>query len=274
MANDSDFCIFDIKYGYIPFQNEIVSDQNTTVRKFSRNAFINRLGLDPSMLPLLASLIGNDYISDGMLKRFADNCLPRLNDGSSKIPTIAQFLSQYNSDSEAINAITALYPDNAFQTALHLSIEEYQMKQSNLIGYFNSGNLSCNMRTYNHHSLPEWIIELYRQGLIASEGLSCWCNRKVFLPTQCEDISFPSAQICAKDLRRHYYELPSHSQAETLAHGEAIGVTEFCRDESNLVEKQVKICLAHRVPDIQFQDIPDMSVEEKKKLSFKHSPMQ
>ncbi len=217
MASDSDFYIFDIKHGYIPFQQYNISGSNTTVKKFSFSGFAKHLGIEPSMSPLLASLAGNDYISDRMLRPFTAH-IEKLVSSSTldaggkkcKVVTIAQFLSRYNSISEAIHAVIGLYSNDhrsAFEKVLLPSIEEYQMKQCNLIGYFDSGDLSCNMHTYNGHLLPQWIVKLYREGLIATEGLACLCNRKIFLRTQCEDISLPSAQTCAQGLRWYYYVL-------------------------------------------------------------------
>ena len=264
MADDTDFCIFNINRGYIPFPEYYFITPDIRVRKFSRNAFINHLGINPRMLPLLASLIGNDYISKDMLKVFADK-VPMPDVGGGRIPRIAKFLSEHNSVSEAIAAVKPFYPNeerSAFERALLLSIQEYQMKQSNLIDYFDSGDLSCSVRTYNGHLLPEWVIELYRQGLIAPEGLSCWCNREVFLPTQCESISLPSAQRRAQDLRWHYYALALHFQAETLARGEDIIVREFCREEEKLVLKEKN--LTRTVSDVQIQDIPEMSDQARK----------
>ena len=213
MANDSDFYIFNIRHGYIPFKQY----DFTTVRKFNFNGFAEHLGIDPSMLPLRASLVGNDYISDIMLRPFTTHIdslvsSSKLEAGSRKckVPTIAEFLSSYKSVSEAIHAVIGLFPNNlkvSFEKALDLSIEEYQMKQSNLIGYFDSSDLSCNMRTYNGHSLPQWVVKLYRESLMAFGGLACLCNRKIFLQTQCEDIKLPSAQTCAQGLRWYYYAL-------------------------------------------------------------------
>ena len=221
MGNDSDFYIFNIKCGYIPFQDYNFSGTNITVRRFNHSGFTKHLGIDSSMTPLLASLIGNDYVSDGMLRPFAVHIeklvgSSRLDPGGRKckVPTIARFLSKYKSVSEAIDDVIGLYSNDKleFEKVLHLSIEEYQMKHSNLIGYFDSGHLSCTMRTYEGHLLPEWIVKLFREGSIPSEGLSCLCNRKVFLRTQCEDLSLPSAQECAQDLRWYYYALVSNCE--------------------------------------------------------------
>jgi hypothetical protein len=252
MADDSDFYIFNIRRGYIPFKQYDFSGPNTTtVKKFSFDGFAEHLGIDPSMLPLLASLVGNDYISDEMLKPFTAHI-----DEKCKVPTIAKFLSQYTSVFVAINNVMDLFPDDlkeSFRKALDLSIEEYQVEQSNLIGYFEISDLSCNMRTYNDHSLPEWVVKLYREGLIAFEGLACLCNRNIFLQTQSEDIKLPSAQICAQGLRCHYYALSLNCEGTTNTQAEDIVVTEYIREGSSLVEKSTPRVLTRVVPEIRIQ---------------------
>ena len=223
MGNDGDFYIFDIKHGYIPFQQYNFTGRNTRVKKFSFDGFVRHLAINPEMLPLLASLLGNDYISVPMLGRFSSHIQQlqsssKLDAGSEKCKVIAQFLSKYESMSEACNAVISLYQNGAespFGKALHLSIEEYQIKQSNLIGYFVSRSLGCNMCTYNGHSLPQWVVEMYREGLIAPEGLACLCNRQIFLRPQSEDVSLPSTQMCVKGLRWYYYELALNCEITT-----------------------------------------------------------
>ncbi|CAB4026257.1 Hypothetical predicted protein [Paramuricea clavata] len=219
LADDSDFYIFNIRRGYIPLKQHNFSGPNTTVRKFSFDGFTEHLGIDPSMSPLLASLVGNDYISDEMLKPFTDYIeslvtSSELEAGSEKVPTIAQFLSRHKSVSEAIHAVIHLFSDDD-KVLFEKSIEEYQMEQSNLIGYFGSSDLSCNVHTYNGHSLPQWVVKLYRQGLMAFEGLACLCNRNIFLQTQSENIALPSAQICAQGLRWYYYALALNCEGTT-----------------------------------------------------------
>ena len=197
------------------------------MKKFSVNGFAKHLGIDPSMLPLLASLTGNDYITDAMLTPFNSHIQKLLSTsklvGSGKkckLPAIAQFLSKYQSVSEAIQDVIELSSgsrENTLEKALHLSIEEYQAKHSNLIGYFDSGDLDCNVRTYDGNLLPDWIVTLYREGVIASEGLSCVCSRKLFLRVQCENISLPSTQTCVEDLRSWYYfQITSNCESTSM----------------------------------------------------------
>ena len=214
MGNDSDFYIFNIKHGYIPFQEYDFTGRNTRVKKFSFDGFARYLAIDPEMLPLLASLVGNDYISKSMLTKFDTH----IGHAWKRVPVIAQFLSKHRSMPEACKAVISLYQNDAkseFAEKLPLSIKEYQIERSNLIGYFVSNSLSCNVCTYNGRSLPQWVVKLYREGLIASEGLNCLCNRKIFLRPQSEDVSLPSTQICAEGLRRYYYKLALNLETQT-----------------------------------------------------------
>ena len=233
MGNDSDFYIFNIKHGYIPFQQYDFTGRNTRVKKFSFDGFARHLAINPEMLPLLASLVGNDYISKSMLTNFDTHIRQlvsssqlyarkksagMLGNAGENVRVIAQFLSKHRSMSEACKAVISLYQNDAeseFAEKLPLSIKEYQIERSNLIGYFVSRSLSCNVCTYNGCSLPQWVVKLYREGLIASEGLNCLCNRKIFLRPQSEDVSLPSTQICAEGLRRYYYKLALNLDTQT-----------------------------------------------------------
>ena len=224
MGNDSDFYIFNIKHGYIPFQEYDFAGRNTRVKKFSFDRFSKHLSIEPEMSPLLASLVGNDYITDAMLRRFNTH-IQQPGSRKCKVTPVAQFLSKCKSMSEACQAVISLYgAESAFVKTLHLSIKEYQIKQSNLMGYFVSSSLCCNVFTYNGHSLPKWVVKLYREGLIASEGFDCLCNRQLFLRPQCEDVSSPSAQTCGEGLRWHYYELALSCELATTT---VVPVTEF-----------------------------------------------
>lgn len=209
MSNDSDFYIFNVKHGYIPFRHYTFTGCSVTVKKFNFMAFIKYLNITEKMPPLLASLVGNDYISDGMLMPFIYYIgKNKYCKGLHKIAAISLFLSKYDTISEAVQFVLSLYtPEQKlkFEKQLRLSIEEYQKKESFLIGYFQSCDHGSNLRTYNGFSLPTWLIELFRDGSIAPEGIASLCNRKLFLRTQSEDVKQSSSQMCVESLRWKYY---------------------------------------------------------------------
>ncbi|XP_028395372.1 protein asteroid homolog 1-like [Dendronephthya gigantea] len=281
MAKDSDFYIFNIKCGYIPFPHYNFSCRNTTVKKFKFQNFAKHLGIDPGMLPLFASLIGNDYVSEDVLEQF----MVYLQQPTDKIPAIAKFLSKYKSNdaSTVFEAVVKLIPSGLqeeFRDKLRLSVEEYQTKESNLIGYFKSNDLSCNIVTFNHHSLPQWAVQLFRADSIAQSGFAFLCNLKVFLRPQCEDTSKPSAQACVQKLRWwYYYAMLQHfenaaigrelgqPQSEAGAQSLEITVTEFDRKESEYPEEGTwKFNLKEIISqiDVKIEDIRKMFDDDKK----------
>ena len=265
MGKDSDFYIFNIKHGYIPFK-EFFTSQNTRVKKFSFDKFVQyvkqEFAIDSEMLPLLASLLGNDYVSDDLLSTFRKKVPNR---APNQVPDIASFLSQYQSISEAREAVIKLYQNDdsaEFAEALSLSIEEYQKTGSNLIDYFTSDSPSCNVRTYNGHPLPEWLVKLYREGLIASEGLHCLCNRKVSLRPQSERILLPSTHTCVEGLRQYYYKLALSCEVNTtVTNTDDIVVIEYDREKSTFVSKEKRITLH---TELQIHDLPQMSENDKR----------
>ncbi|XP_028395374.1 protein asteroid homolog 1-like [Dendronephthya gigantea] len=274
----------DVKYA--------VADLNTTVKKFKFQNFAKHLGIDPGMLPLFASLIGNDYVSEDVLEQF----MVYLQQPTDKIPAIAKFLSKYKSNDastvfkDVVELIPSVHPK--FEETLRLSVEEYKTKESNLIGYFNSNDLSCNILTFNDHSLPQWAVELFRVDSVAPSGFACLCNRKVFLRPQCEDTSKPSAQVCVQDLRWYYYAMLQHfekaaigrelrqPQSEAGAQSLEITVTEFDRKESEYPKEGTwKFNLTQIISqiDVQIEGIRKMSDDDKKshllKLLIKDSDL-
>ncbi len=71
VSKDSDFFIFDLP-GYIPVDNLDIARSGSvvTAKRFLRPKFCAELKLNVTMLPLLASAIGNDYVSDSLLRPF------------------------------------------------------------------------------------------------------------------------------------------------------------------------------------------------------------
>lgn len=82
LSFDSDFYIFDVKYIPIPYIELEAAPLNFTIGQSSEkycinckmyqiDYFLNSFGgLDKSLLPLLASILGNDYIKIAVFRKF------------------------------------------------------------------------------------------------------------------------------------------------------------------------------------------------------------
>ena len=70
LGNDSDFFIFDIEGGYIPLSFFGWKSNPLTAKIYHRSKLASRFRIRPQLLPLLASLTGNDYVSADALMDF------------------------------------------------------------------------------------------------------------------------------------------------------------------------------------------------------------
>ena len=70
LSNDSDFFIFDIKGAYIPLSFLRWNSSRFTVKNYSRSKLASHFRISAELLPLFASLEGNDYVSTKALMDF------------------------------------------------------------------------------------------------------------------------------------------------------------------------------------------------------------
>ena len=70
LSNDSDFFIFDIKGGYIPLSFFRWNSSRFTAKIYYRSKLASHFRISPELLPLFASLAGNDYVSAKALVDF------------------------------------------------------------------------------------------------------------------------------------------------------------------------------------------------------------
>ena len=67
LSNDSDFFIFDIKGRYIPLSFLRWNSSRFTAKIYYRSKLASHFRNSPELLPLFASLAGNDYVSANAL---------------------------------------------------------------------------------------------------------------------------------------------------------------------------------------------------------------
>lgn len=70
LSNDSDFFIFDIEAGYIPLSSFDWKSSRLTAKIFHRRKLASHLRIHAELLPMFASLVGNDYVSIDALEPF------------------------------------------------------------------------------------------------------------------------------------------------------------------------------------------------------------
>ena len=140
LSNDSDFFIFDIEGGYIPLSFFGWKSSPLTAKIYHRLKLASRFRIRPQLLPLLASLAGNDYISreapldfdSGLNRVQTDNRVGKREARFEKIAILLRELPSLCSQEEALKStlelITSQRTRNVLQQVKELSLQEYKIK--------------------------------------------------------------------------------------------------------------------------------------------------
>ncbi|KAL9956447.1 hypothetical protein ACROYT_G037924 [Oculina patagonica] len=262
LGNDSDFFIFDIKAGYIPLSFFNWKSNRLTANVFYREQLSSHLGIRAELIPLLASLAGNDYVSWDLLAEFRS----AMSRGKGpRFASIANLLSELpNSSTEealesALQMVSSQESREQLKQAIKHSLQEYTITESNLLRYFESGEVYASLRTQNGREIEEWILPWFRDGRFSAKCMSTLTTGKNFLRVQVENCGEVSANQCSQSLRQLVYGILNDAGGDG---GNITMVQEW--DREGLTVKSSKVLLAHQkgvVPGASV--IPRLDKEER-----------
>ena len=222
LSNDSDFFIFDTKGGYIPLSFLCWNSSRFTAKIYYRSKLASRFRIRPQLLPLLASLAGNDYVSADALVDF-DSALSRVQADyrvgkrEARFAKIASFLrklpsscSQEEALKSTLELITSQRSRNTLQQLIGLSLQEYKIKESNLLQYFEKGLIHSSLRTlHGKQEIEEWVLRRFRAGKFSIQSMNSLTSGRNLLGVQVENFKEISSNCCSLDLRRFVYGILS-----------------------------------------------------------------
>lgn len=214
LGNDSDFLIFDIKGGYIPLSSLHCKAYRLTADIFYREKLASHFGISEELLPLFASLAGNDYVSFEALTELRR----AMNRGKvSRFISIANILSDSTTEEEALEhalqMVGSAESRDKLRQAVKHSLQEYKIIESNLLHYFDSGVVDSSLRTQNDREIEEWILSKFRKGLFSAKCMSILTTGTNFLRTQIENCLEVSANQCSQHLRQIMYGILNDAAA-------------------------------------------------------------
>ena len=233
LSSDSDFFIFDIKAGYIPITFLNWSSDHLTASIFYRRKLASHFQIRADLIPLLASLAGNDYVSIDVLAAF-NLALNRIqtSSGSSRkgarFASIANMLSELpdsSTEEEALKSALKMVktPETRDQLkqAVEHSLREYTITESNLLRYLQDGVICSSLRTQNDREVEEWVLRRFRDGYFSTKCMSSLTAGKFLLGVLVENCQEISANRCSLWLRRFVYGILN----DGVTHGENGNVT-------------------------------------------------
>ncbi len=234
LSSDSDFFIYNIKAGYIPFiktGKESFSWESIplTAQIFHRSELATHLGIKAKKLPLFASLVGNDYVSFKVLEPLYKAL------GITEETRFERIASILSSESVwSVHKKVSRYGGDQLKQAVRHSLQEYKIKESdsNLLPYFENRVVCSSLTTQNDREIPEWLLRRFREGQFSTNCMSGLTAGKVFLKAQVEDCQEVSANRCSETLRRFVYGILSNAVADD-EEGNITMVREWDRNKRN-----------------------------------------
>ncbi|XP_078607126.1 single-strand DNA endonuclease ASTE1-like [Branchiostoma floridae x Branchiostoma japonicum] len=265
---DSDFFIFNIRAGYIPLNHlywrsvckRKTSDQEGPYLKaqvYTVDNFCSSFdGLQVEMLPLLGTLMGNDYLPVTLWQPFYSQIkLPKGNNvffskRYARAYGLISWLQERESVEDALQTVLSVFRKSEredYKMMIQSSMVVYTFFKSYLVDYFSSGNLLCRLLTHDGYPLPDWVLQNIRQGAMPTMCLNALANHRVFLHTQIEDLTQPSANTCSLPIRVTIYNiLLSHDESQVLQEipkspkKSSRHTKEFCVQEYDRIGKDLK----------------------------------
>ena len=265
LSNDSDFFIFDIKAGYIPFEFLEWNSSPLTASVFYRQKLASHHRIRAELIPLWASLAGNDYVSRDLSSTFnrALNGFQTFN--HIRFESIANMLSKLRDSNEeealkcALKMMKSAENREQLRQAVELSLQEYTLSESNLSRYFQDDIVSSSLRTQSNREINQWVLRRFRNGKFSSKCISSLTSGKLFLEIPVENCREISANCCSKRLRRYVYGILN--DAETKAEGNIKVIQEWDREGLIVQQSIVKPYQEGVVPSLSL--IPYLDLGER-----------
>ena len=244
MSNDSDFFIYDLPKGFIIFDYLDLQIRKCppgedpsfpegysylNVQLYHIESLLKSYkGLRRELLPIFATLTGNDFVEPGEFENFfarvkiplvnykgpKSKAQSRVQQREQRMNGILKWLAEQENLNHAINTIIACFPEGKRPKAeaiLKESVGSYNEVSSHLATYFDDA--ACRfknrskLKTFGGNPVPYWIVSGLRTGEIPTFIINTLTlHRNVLLP-QVEMVTEPCAFTCSRPLRVVIYSI-------------------------------------------------------------------
>ncbi len=219
LSNDSDFYIFNLEAGFLPitlFQWENVKVNRGTNKKFIQakhytiKQFCATFNMNAKLLPVFASILGNDYVK---LQNLKNQSWSDFSDPGTDYPHfdgLLNWLSRFLSPEAAVSALLELTDDKEkplVQKELSKGVQEYELISGYLAQFFHLKTIPQTASTGPLQVLPEWTSKLLLEGKMNSSIIDVLVHQRVTLISQVEDFQLPCSSETSRPIRQVIYGL-------------------------------------------------------------------
>uniref|UniRef100_I3K3X3 Asteroid domain-containing protein n=1 Tax=Oreochromis niloticus TaxID=8128 RepID=I3K3X3_ORENI len=197
LSHDADFCIYDVHKGFLHLDNfewKSKKDGKIPAKLYTRSKFCEHFKLDPALMPVFASIAGNDYSKLEDRGRFAGESSSSSVYGIKRLDGMLSFLSKVNLDGlndsqkreRALSEALKYVGEQENQT-FKLSIQKYVQLEK------------------PRSELPSLVRNKVERGELTTFVISVVDQKTMMLPALVEDFSQCSSYTAASRIRQYFY---------------------------------------------------------------------
>lgn len=229
LSDDSDFFVFHLASGYIPYYTFQWRKGHVEARVFFYKDFIKQMNIkDATLLILLPAILGNDVLSslDDIVRKMIRREFYR-------IDAIVRYISCFSNLGEAKRQMSQISP-NALQ-----SIKVAHKYYYGAVDGFRS-NPGHKTSLRNHHKgnreLPSYLVERFRAGEMPQLVMDALCLSDVEHSITLENTDGPWCHIISEPIRQVIYGTVCGNDAVVLEHRRHHGKIDFYLEKVNAVQ--------------------------------------
>uniref|UniRef100_A0AAZ1X8J0 Asteroid domain-containing protein n=1 Tax=Oreochromis aureus TaxID=47969 RepID=A0AAZ1X8J0_OREAU len=246
LATDTDFCIYDVDKGFLHLDNfewKRKKDGKIPAKLYTRSKFCEHFKLDPALMPVFASIAGNDYSRLEDRGRFARESSSSGEYSIKRLDGMLSFLSKVNLDGlndsqKRERALSHIF----YQLSHHVGKKENETFKLAIQKYVEPEETSFN--------LPLWMHENMMGGELTTFVTSVVDQKTMMLTPVVEDFSQHSSYTAAYRIRQYFYGLLIGGQMCTeYDRDHKIDVQPLLPKVSSDEQKQLELQRLHKAPE-------------------------
>ncbi|XP_030645427.1 protein asteroid homolog 1 [Chanos chanos] len=234
LTNDSDFYIFDLRGGYLPFAffewsniNGKASERYIPARRFTVNRFCSNFNhMNKQLLPLFAVIAGNDYTPAKTTEMFFSRVElfggpPMGRQGGARgrranprIEGLLLWLSQFPGPAEAVEEVLEVLGGKqrgSQRKLLSDGMQDYHLSPTSSLALYFSGSQQALLSTQGLPTVlasqPEWLLRGLTCGRLPPLVLDVLVLHRALLICQVENSRLPSTHTTSQSIRQAFYSL-------------------------------------------------------------------
>lgn len=227
LSTDSDFFIFPIPSGYIPYANLVWRnwrEHPIVANIFTHTALIKQLGLkDPALLTLIPAVMGNDTMApleDFTVKVLMKGLQCNLKLTQTTVKSIIQFAKKFNSMTECTMSMYNSTKCSRENPLVNMQ-EAYDFYYASVQQY----SMDCNpkLRCKDKCDVPDFVIKQFVNGKFTTLLMDAICLHDVDLRVATEDMTSTWCHQIGIPIRNVIYTITCAKDGEIFEYQRCLG---------------------------------------------------